>query len=182
LSNKQRHRKGGDTMNREFEEIYRLYAADVYHFILKLTQDETLAMDILQDTMLKAITSIDQFKGHCSMKTYLCTIARNEYYNHVKRSDNRNLPLDCAQNAAAEEPLEHRISDKMQAMQIHRLLHHLDEPYKEIFMLRVFAELKFSEIGSLFDKSENWARVTFFRAKAKMIELLQNEEDTYEQK
>lgn len=168
-------------MKKELDEIYRLYASDVYHFILKLSQDETLAMDILQDTMLKAITSIDKFKGECSMKTYLCTIARNEYYNHLKRADNRNLPLEAAQNAAADEPLEHRISDKMQAMQLHRMLHRLDEPYKEIFMLRVFAELKFSEIGSLFGKSENWARVTFFRAKAKMIELLQNEEDTYEQ-
>ncbi len=168
-------------MKKELDEIYRLYASDVYHFILKLSQDETLAMDILQDTMLKAITSIDKFKGECSMKTYLCTIARNEYYNHLKRADHRNLPLDAAQNAAADEPLEHRISDKMQAMQLHRMLHRLDEPYKEIFMLRVFAELKFSEIGSLFGKSENWARVTFFRAKAKMIELLQNEEDTYEQ-
>ncbi len=168
-------------MKKELDEIYRLYAADVYHFILKLSQNETLAMDILQDTMLKAITSIDKFKGECSMKTYLCTIARNEYYNHLKRADNRNLPLEAAQNAAADEPLEHRISDKMQAMQLHRMLHRLDEPYKEIFMLRVFAELKFSEIGSLFGKSENWARVTFFRAKAKMLELLQNEEDTYEQ-
>ena len=167
-------------MKKELDEIYRLYASDVYHFILKLSQDETLAMDILQDTMLKAITSIDKFKGECSMKTYLCTIARNEYYNHLKRADNRNLPLEAAQNAAADEPLEHRISDKMQAMQLHRMLHRLDEPYKEIFMLRVFAELKFSEIGSLFGKSENWARVTFFRAKAKMLELLQNEEDTYE--
>ena len=168
-------------MKKELDEIYRLYASDVYHFILKLSQDETLAMDILQDTMLKAITSIDKFKGECSMKTYLCTIARNEYYNHLKRADHRNLPLDAAQNAAADEPLEHRISDKMQAMQLHRMLHCLDEPYKEIFMLRVFAELKFSEIGSLFGKSENWARVTFFRAKAKMLELLQNKEDTYEQ-
>ena len=168
-------------MKKELDEIYRLYASDVYHFILKLSQDETLAMDILQDTMLKAITSIDKFKGECSMKTYLCTIARNEYYNHLKRADHRNLPLDAAQNAAADEPLEHRISDKMQAMQLHRMLHRLDEPYKEIFMLRVFAELKFSEIGSLFGKSENWARVTFFRAKAKMLELLQREEDTYEQ-
>lgn len=167
-------------MKKELDEIYRLYASDVYHFILKLSQDETLAMDILQDTMLKAITSIDKFKGECSMKTYLCTIARNEYYNHLKRADHRNLPLDAAQNAAADEPLEHRISDKMQAMQLHRMLHRLDEPYKEIFMLRVFAELKFSEIGSLFGKSENWARVTFFRAKAKMLELLQSEEDTYE--
>ncbi len=166
-------------MEREFDEIYRLYAEDVYRFVLKLSRNEAAAMDILQDTMLKAITSIDGFKGHCSMKTWLCTIARNEYYNYVKRADNRSLPLDTAQNAV-DDPLEHRISDKLQAMEIHRILHRLEEPYKEIFTLRVFAELKFSDIGSLFGKSENWARVTFFRAKAKIIQLMQEEEVTYE--
>ncbi len=163
-------------MEKEFDEIYRLYAADVYRFILKLSHNEAVSMDILQDTMLRAITSIDKFKGNCSMKTYLCTIARNEYLNYLKRADNRNLPLDEARNAEREESPVHRILDKMQAKEIHRILHQLDEPYKEIFTLRVFAELKFSEIGSLFGKSENWARVTFFRAKAKIIELMQEEQ------
>lgn len=163
-------------MKQEFEEIYRLYAEDVYRFLLKLCRNEAIAMDILQDTMLKAITSIDKFKGNCSMKTYLCTIARNEFLNHQKRADNRNFSLDEAFNAAQEESPEHRILDRMQAMEIHRILHRLDEPYKEIFTLRVFAELKFSEIGSLFGKTENWARVTFFRAKAKIIELMQEEQ------
>ena len=163
-------------MNQEFEEIYRLYAEDVYRFLLKLCRNESIAMDVLQDTMLKAITSIDKFKGNCSMKTYLCTIARNEFLNHRKRSDNRTLPLDEAVHAAREESPEHSILDRMQAMEIHRILHQLDEPYKEIFTLRVFAELKFSEIGSLFGKTENWARVTFFRAKAKIIQLMQEEQ------
>ncbi len=163
-------------MKQEFEEIYRLYAEDVYRFLLKLCRNEAIAMDILQDTMLKAITSIDKFKGNCSMKTYLCTIARNEFLNHQKRADNRHFSLDEAVNAAQEESPEHRILDRMQAMEIHRILHRLDEPYKEIFTLRVFAELKFSEIGSLFGKTENWARVTFFRAKARIIELMQEEQ------
>jgi RNA polymerase sigma-70 factor (ECF subfamily) len=163
-------------MKQEFEEIYRLYAEDVYRFLLKLCRNEAIAMDILQDTMLKAITSIDKFKGNCSMKTYLCTIARNEFLNHQKRADNRHFSFDEAVNAAQEESPEHRILDRMQAMEIHRILHRLDEPYKEIFTLRVFAELKFSEIGSLFGKTENWARVTFFRAKARIIELMQEEQ------
>ncbi len=89
-------------MDKEFDEIYRLYAADVYRFVLKLSQNEAVAMDILQDTMLKAITSIDKFKGECSMKTYLCTIARNEYLNHRKRADNLSLPLDAAGHAASD--------------------------------------------------------------------------------
>lgn len=162
-------------MKKEFDEIYRLYAEDVYRFILKLCRNEALAEDILQDTMLKAITSISDFRGGCAMKTWLCTIARNEYLNHLRRAESRHLPLDEAKDISGGEPLEYRISDKMQAMELHRILHVLEEPYKEIFTLRVFAELKFDEIGALFGKSGNWARVTFFRAKEKIIGILEKE-------
>ncbi len=160
----------------ELEEIYQLYAADVYHFVLQLCRNEALASDILQDTMLSAVQSIDQFKGECSMKTYLCKIARNHYFNHIKRAESRNLPLEEAQTVPAEEvSIEHQFSDKMQALAIHQVLHTLEEPYKEIFSLRVFAELKFADIGKIFGQSENWARVTFFRAKEKIIRQLEKE-------
>ncbi len=159
-------------LKNEFDEIYRLYAADVYKFILKLSGNESLSMDILQDTMLKAIMSIDKFKGNCSVKTYLCTIARNEYYNYISKSEYKNVPLDDA-HGCSDESLEVKFCDNEQALQIHKLLHLLDEPYKEIFTLRVFAELKFCEIGSIFGKTESWARVTFFRAKEKILKLME---------
>ena len=161
-------------MQKAFDEIYRLYAEDVYRFLLKLTRNETLAEDILQDTMLKAVTSFSGFKGNCSLKTWLCTIARNEYLNYCKRRENRHLPLDEVQLTDGES-LEQRISDKLTAMELHTVLHRLEEPYKEIFTLRVFAELKFEDIGALFGKSANWARVTFFRAKEKIITIMDEE-------
>ena len=161
-------------MQKAFDEIYRLYAEDVYRFLLKLTRNETLAEDILQDTMLKAVTSFSGFKGNCSLKTWLCTIARNEYLNYCKRRENRHLPLDEVQLADSGS-LEQRISDKLTAMELHTVLHRLEEPYKEIFTLRVFAELKFEDIGALFGKSANWARVTFFRAKEKIITIMDEE-------
>ncbi len=65
----------------------------------------------------------------------------------------------------------------MYTLTIHRLLHCLDEPYKEIFSLRVFAELSFREIGDIFGNSENWARTAFFRAKKKLITLMTKEEE-----
>ena len=161
-------------MQKEFDEIYRLYAEDVYRFLLKLCRNETLAEDILQDTMLKAVTSFSSFKGKCSLKTWLCTIARNEYLNHCKRRENKHLPLDEVQFSDGE-PLEQRISDRLTAMELHKVLHRLEEPYKEIFTLRVFAELKFEDIGEVFGKSANWARVTFFRAKEKIITIVDEE-------
>lgn len=160
----------------EFDEIYRLYAADVYRYILVLSRNEALSKDILQNTMLKAFTSADKFRGECSVKTWLCGIAKHEYLNSIRRRDSKHLPLDEAANAV-DENIEHRFNDKFQAMEIHRILHRLDEPYKEIFSLRVFAELKFSDIGEIFGKSENWARVTFYRAKEKIIKLIREQEE-----
>lgn len=160
-------------MEQEFEEIYENYASEIYYFLLRMCRNEQLAMDLLQDTMLKAVTSIDKFKGECSIKTYLCTIARNEYCNWYKRAENQNLPLDIVPEQAADDIAFEHLADAEQAMQIHRILHKMDDPYKEVFTLRVFAELKFSEIGIIFGKSENWAGVTFFRAKKKLIQLLE---------
>ena len=162
-------------MKKEFDEIYRLYADDIYRFLLKLTQNEAISQDILQETMLKAIISADKFKENCSIKTWLCTIAKNEYYNYLKRSDNKNLALD-EELQSHENTLDNYFSDRMQALELHSVLHNLEEPYKEIFTLRVFAELKFNEIGKIFGKSENWARVTFFRAKEKIIGILEKED------
>lgn len=163
-------------MEREFDEIYRKYANDLYKFILRLCGNEALAMDIMQDTMLKAITSIDKFKGACSMKTYLCTIAKNEYYDHIKRAENKGMPLDDAMQLTDGSSFEESLDDKEKVLEIHKALHKLDEPYREIFTLRVFAELKFSDIGAVFGQSENWARVSYYRAKKKLIEILKEDE------
>ena len=166
-------------MQAEFDEIYRLYAADVYRYLLRMTQNETLAEDLLQDTMLKAFTSIDRFRGNCAVKTWLCTIARNLWCDHCKKAENRNLPLESAGAVPDTVSFEQQLADQSRALQIHTLLHRMKDPYKEVFSLRVFAELSFREIGRVFGKTENWARTTFYRAKHMLIGMLE-QEDAYE--
>ena len=165
-------------MDKEFHEIYEKYSTDLYSFIIKLCGNEQLAKDIMQDTMLRAIENIDKFKGNCSIKTYLFTIARNLYLDTLKKSENKNISSDGTEQEFADgTSFVDRLTDKESALTIHRLLHCLDEPYKEIFSLRVFAELSFREIGDIFGNSENWARTAFFRAKKKLITLMTKEEE-----
>ena len=114
-------------------------------------------------------------KGDCSVKTWLCTIAKNLYYDYLKRSENKNIPLDTLQEFSEQDSIEEKITDAETAMKIHHLLHSLQEPYREVFTLRVFAELKFSDIGSVFGKNENWAGVTYYRAKKKLVQMLKEE-------
>lgn len=162
-------------MKEELDEIYRLYAGDVYRYLFSLCRNEHLAQDLLQDVMLKAVTGFDKFRGDSSVKTWLFTIAKNLYLNHVKRADNRNLPIE-EELLRSEDNLEERIMDQSQALHIHRLVHSLDDPYREVFTLRVFAELKFDDIGAVFGKTGNWARVSFYRAKEKILSMMKEDQ------
>ena len=153
----------------EFEEVYRLYFRDVYRYCLGLTRDEALAEEITQETFFKALKSLDQFDGKCRVYVWLCQIAKNTYFtHHTKEKRREELPEDHPSG----ESLEEKLLTKEAAFEIHRILHRLEEPYKEVFSLRTFGELPFRQIGELFGKSDSWARLIFFRAKKELILVL----------
>ena len=155
----------------EFEEIYKTYFMDVYRFILKLSGDEDTAEEITSESFFKAIRSIDDFRGDCDLRVWLCQIAKNCYYTYLKKA-RRTVASDRLDDAVlysgADSPEELTLK-KDEASRIKRVLHDLPDPYKEVFMWRVFAEMSFRQIGQLFGKSENWACVTYYRAKKMII-------------
>ena len=150
----------------DFEEVYRRYFADVYKYVLALSRDEATAEEVTQETFFRALTAIDDFRGDCQLRVWLCQIARNQYLSLCRERKRFGV--------AAEEPgddgIEAGFDDREDAKKLHRLLHGLPEPYKELFSLRTFGELPFSQIGELFGKTESWARVTYFRARRKLKE------------
>ncbi len=148
----------------------------VYHYTLSLCRDESLAQDITQDTFLKAMKSSDKFKGDSSLYTWLCAIAKRGLLDRYKK-DRREIPTDDFEGTLPknEKSPEELISDKDMAMYIHRILHRMDEPYKEVFSLRVFGQLSFSDIAKLFAKTESWARVTYHRARKHINEELRKD-------
>ena len=152
----------------EFEEVYRLYFRDVYRYCLALTRDEQIAEEVTQETFFKALKAIDKFDGKCRLYVWLCQIAKNTYLSMLqkKRTGEELLP-------PSGESLEEKLLTKESAFEIHRILHALEEPYKEVFSLRTFGELPFRQIGALFGKTESWARVTYHRARLKIKEELQ---------
>ena len=141
----------------EFEDIYRKYFRDVYRFSLSLTQDRALTEEIVQDTFFRALKSLDKFDGSKDIRA------------HKRALSQEDLPQDLADSVRIEE----RIEDEESAFAIHQFLHSMEQPYKEVFSLRVFGELPFEKIGRLFGKSANWARVTFYRAKVQIIEHME---------
>lgn len=154
----------------DIKTIYDQYFHDVYYFALSLSRNEQIAEEITQETFFKALKNIDHFKGHCKMNVWLCQIAKNTYFTY--RNKHNRYEQYRHQEIASEMNMEKKFVDQTESLRIHKLLHHLDEPYKEVFTLRVFGELSFKQISQIFEKTEGWARVTFFRAKQKIQEKL----------
>lgn len=151
----------------EFEDIYNRYFRDVYLFVLSLSRNDTVAEEVTQETFFKALRSIDKFNGNCKINVWLCQIAKNTYFTYLNKQK-RLGDIENAPDKLSENCPEAMTLNKEENFRIHQVLHTLDEPYKEVFMLRVFGELSFKQISQLFEKTESWARVTFHRAKHKI--------------
>ncbi|MDR0890013.1 MAG: sigma-70 family RNA polymerase sigma factor [Oscillospiraceae bacterium] len=154
--------------NADLEKVYKLYFNDVYLFVLRMSRNAAIAEDITSETFMKALTSLDRFEGKCDIRVWLCQIAKNSYLHFLQKRANTNSPLDEIAIADTFD-IEEAFAQSETATQLHKYLHILEEPYKEVFYLRTFCALRFKEIGQIFEKSDNWACVTFHRAKAKIL-------------
>ena len=160
----------------EFDEIYKAYFNDVYLYLKKLSGNESIAEEITSETFFRAMRSIDSFRGDCDIRVWLCQIAKNSYFSFAKKQ-NRLTSIENLEEIATfgqAGSIEESFIAQDQAMRVHSILHDLPEPYKEIFMLRVFGELSFAQIGQIFKKTENWACVTYHRARIKIKEKMED--------
>lgn len=153
---------------KDFEKIYSSYFDMVFQYTLSLCKDEAWAEELTQEAFFKALKKIESFRGECKLSVWLCQIAKNIFYTEAKRRQKQtDYPIDTFPTA---EGIERKLLNKETAFELHKLLHRLENPYKEVFWMRTFGELSFAEIGRLWQKSENWARVTYYRAKLKIRE------------
>ena len=159
------------------QEVYEKYFTVVYRYLLSLSHNTHIAEELTQETFFKALKKVDDFRGECDLRVWLCQISKNTYYDYLKKNK-KYVPE--AQNELSEDVFStdfiQDFSDKETAFRVHKVLHKLSEPYKEVFSLRVFGELSFSDISDLFGKSESWARVTYHRACKKIREELYYED------
>lgn len=158
-------------MKLDFEDIYQRFFKDVYLFVLAMSKNPNIAEEITQETFFKALKEIKHFRGNCSVKSWLCQIAKNLYISYTRKK--KAVHSDLLEEMPGSSDVEDICIQKGEALSIYKLLHCLDEPYKEVFTLRVLGDLSYKEIAEIFDKQENWARVTYHRARLKIRELIQ---------
>lgn len=149
----------------DFEAVYVQHFDGVYKYVFSLCRNETIAEEITQEAFYRAMEHLDKFEGKCKLYVWLCQIAKNTFLTYEKRQKRYVSETDVDLSQQIEPNFESEILDKETLWKLHKLLHGLSEPYKEVFSLRVFGELPFSQIGELFGKSDSWARLIFYRAK-----------------
>lgn len=155
----------------DFQEVYDLYFREVYRYTLSLCRNESVAEEITQETFYKALEKLDGFDGKCKVSVWLCQIAKNTYLSMCRKNERMDPNADTSL-LSGDGSIEENLCDRETAFAIHRVLHALEEPYKEVFSLRAFGELSFKQIAQLFGRTETWARVTYHRARLKIKEEL----------
>ena len=154
-------------------------SAEVKSFLILLTSNVDLAEELTQETFYQAVKSIQRYNGECKMSVWLCQIAKHTYYNYLKKEKkNKHVSVEHIMQMGFYIPSnlvspEAEVINRNTLISIHKKIHLLQEPYREIFLIRTSIHLSFKEIGEIFDKSENWARVTYYRAKTKLAEMMQ---------
>ena len=161
-------------MEINFEDMYQRFFKDVYLFVLSISKDRQIAEDITQETFFKALKEIKHFRGDCSVKSWLCQIAKNLYISQMRKKSTISIEdMDIVSHQVSGTNIEHEYIQKEDTLSLYKVLHLLDEPYKEIFLLRTLGDLSFKEIADVFHKTESWARVTYHRARLKIQESLE---------
>ena len=162
--------------NKEMDIIYRKYYKDVFCFARSLSGDVDVAEEVTQNTFCKAIQAAHKFRGECDIRVWLCQIAKNDYFNYMrkeKRSFNHYADEDILDNIPdTSEPILDQLQDVEEAEEIRAILEDLEEPYKTVFSLKVLHEVSYEKIAKSYGKTESWARVTYYRAKSKIIDAL----------
>ncbi|MCM1103786.1 MAG: RNA polymerase sigma factor [Clostridium sp.] len=178
----------------DFDGLYRTYYMSVYSYVMTIVKSAHLAEEITQQTFYKALRNMDQFEGKSGQLTWICAIAKNAAFDELKRQSRFRAEASVGESSIlpvlegpgsraqgsmerqSQESVERQAEDEAAVLRIHQLLHEMAEPYKEVFQLRVFGELSFAKIGVIFGKTENWARVTYHRAKWKLQERMDDNE------
>ncbi len=156
------------------DEIYEECFETVYKYLFCLTHNSDISEELTQETFYRAVKKIDTYNGKCKISVWLCQIAKHLWYNQCRK--NKRI-VDTDETFDIEDPqnLEEQIIAGEEKVSLYKKMQNLDEKTREVMYLRITGELSFKEIGEILGKTENWARVTFYRGKSKLKEVDENE-------
>lgn len=157
-------------MANDIEQIYREHATTVYKYLFSLTNNTDLAEELTQETFYRAINSVRTYNGTCKISVWLCQIAKHIWYQELDRKKKQTSEKFDENTSSNEMSPEDSAVFQDDKMALYRAISLLSFSMREVVYMRITGELSFAEIGEILNKNENWARVTFYRAKQKLME------------
>jgi len=154
----------------DMEQIYKQYFETVNKYLFCLTHNSDISEELTQETFYRAVKKINTFKGDCKMSVWLCQIAKNLWYDELKKNKKIENIGDEMFFIQSEDKIEDRVLLNESKVELYKKIQKLDKQTREVIYLRITGELSFKEIGDILNKTENWARVTFYRGKQKLKE------------
>lgn len=158
------------------DELYEQYSRIVFYFLYAKCQDPVLAEDLMQDTFLKALESLDRYDGSCKISTWLCQIAKHLLYQHWEKNSHTQ-PAELEEALESQDNTEQQALARIELADVWDKVQKLPQDMRKVVELRALSDLSYKEIGSMLGKSENWARVTFYRAKIILIKEVSHEQN-----
>ena len=156
----------------DIEEIYENYFQIVNKYLFCLTHNNDISEELTQETFYRAVRKINTYKGECKMSVWLCQIAKNLWYDECRKNKKfKNVSEEDLLNIEEKNTVEEKVISEDEKISLYKKMQRLDEKTREVMYLRITGELSFKEIGIILNKTENWARVTFYRGKNKLKEV-----------
>lgn len=159
----------------DIEKAYTQHAREVYRYLLSLCHNEDVAEELTQETFFRAMKTMGNYNGSCKLSVWLCQIARHLWYQWLDKHS-RQKQAELTEGIPGGESPEQSVILRMEKTALYKQIHLLPEPMREVVYLRLTGEFSFSEIGSILGRNENWARTTFYRAKQKILEGMEESE------
>ena len=156
----------------DIEKMYEEYFETVYKYLFCLTHNNDISEELTQETFYKAVIKINTYKGECKLSVWLCQIAKNLWFDECRKNKRiKNLSEDALLNIEQKNTIEEEVISTDEKLNLYRKMQKLDDKTREVMYLRISGELSFKEIGIILNKTENWARVIFYRGKNKLKEV-----------
>lgn len=150
----------------DLETLYKTYYGKLYAYCLTLAKNRTRAEDLTEETFFRAIKKAGSFRGESDLGVWLCSIARNLFLDEERKKKR-------VQKCDPPPDLYGSLEDSDDAKRILIAMNALEEPYRGVFCLKVIGKMSGADIGKVYKKSENWVYVIYYRAKLKILEIME---------
>lgn len=158
--------------------LYRAYAGDLGRYLKGVLRHSSEIEDLVQRVFLEFLSSLERYRGDAGLRTWLHRIARHVALRDIRSLERRERHVrgyaETVENRTKSPESQLEARDRLE--QIQRLLAHVDEPFREVWLLREIQGFSAVEVAEITDTPEATVRTRHYRARERLFDLLSDAE------